>query len=70
MSGATLSWGSPVKLFAVSDVFTRVHRNYDVSADGRRFLMLKDVGNSKADDIVVVLDWVEELKAKVPGGVK
>jgi hypothetical protein len=32
--------------------------------------MLKGVGNSRADDIVVVLDWVEELKAKVPGGVK
>jgi serine/threonine-protein kinase len=69
-SGATLSWGSPVKLLTIPGFFIGPQRNYDVSPDGRRFLMLKGVGNSRADDIVVVLDWVEELKAKVPGGVK
>jgi tRNA A-37 threonylcarbamoyl transferase component Bud32 len=40
--------------------------NYDVTPDGRRFLMVRDddsaiVGNK----IVVVLNWAEELKAKM-----
>jgi len=41
--------------------------NYDVTTDGQRFLMLK--GNEQgpaATQINVVLNWFEELKAKVP----
>ncbi len=44
-------------------------RTYDVTGDGQRFLMIKlGVGASQnpADDIVVVQNWFEELKAKVP----
>jgi serine/threonine-protein kinase len=38
--------------------------NYDVSADGRRFLMVRDdEGAATATRIVVVLNWVEHLKA-------
>jgi len=41
---------------------------YDVSPDGRRFLMLKAVESqaSTAKEINVVLNWWEELKEKVP----
>jgi eukaryotic-like serine/threonine-protein kinase len=41
---------------------------YDVSPDGRRFLMLKPVESqaSTAKEINVVLNWWEELKEKVP----
>jgi Tol biopolymer transport system component len=45
------------------------HTNYDVSPDGRRFLMVKDVADdetSAAPQIVVVQNWVEELKRLVP----
>jgi Tol biopolymer transport system component len=36
---------------------------YDVSPDGQRFLMIKDSDqNMYATKIVVVLNWVEELK--------
>jgi hypothetical protein len=38
--------------------------NYDVSPDGRRFLMVKD--ESGLGRLNVVLNWVEELKARVP----
>jgi len=38
--------------------------NYDVSSDGQRFLMVKDETGSAGLD--VVLNWFEELKAKVP----
>ncbi|HYT69255.1 MAG TPA: protein kinase [Vicinamibacterales bacterium] len=39
--------------------------NYDVSADGQRFLMVRDDDESAvATKIVVVLNWVQQLKAK------
>ena len=37
--------------------------NYDVTADGQRFLMVKDNDQDVyATKIVVVLNWAEELK--------
>jgi len=44
-------------------------RTYDVSPDGRRFLMIKVGGESDQTappSIVVVQNWVEELKRLVP----
>ena len=42
--------------------------NYDVSLDGQRFLMLKrsEAGEAAPTQIVVVLNWFEELKRRVP----
>jgi hypothetical protein len=38
--------------------------NYDVTADGQRFLMVRDEDQSTASTkIVVVLNWVEQVKA-------
>jgi serine/threonine-protein kinase len=49
--------------------------NYDVSPDGQRFLMLKPVEEAQLElhappQIVVVQNWFEELKQKVPTGKK
>jgi serine/threonine-protein kinase len=45
-------------------------RTYDVSPDGKRFLMVKELGAasqpSAPTSIVVVRNWVEELKRLVP----
>ena len=45
-------------------------RQYDVSPDGRRFLMIKPVVGTEQGDtppsIVVVQNWTEELKRLVP----
>jgi serine/threonine-protein kinase len=45
-------------------------RTYDVSPDGQRFLMIKDVAtgdqNGTPASIVVVLNWFEELNRLVP----
>ena len=38
--------------------------NYDVSADGQRFLMVREDGPADASRIIVVLHWAEEVKAK------
>jgi serine/threonine-protein kinase len=45
--------------------------NYDVSPDGQRFLMIKPVeqtSSSSPTQIVVVQNWFEELKRRVPTG--
>ena len=45
-------------------------RTYDVSRDGQRFLMIKEADSGRtsgvAAPITVVLNWVEELKGKLP----
>jgi eukaryotic-like serine/threonine-protein kinase len=47
-----------------------MNANYDVSADGQRFLMLKPTSaqDSAPTQINVVLNWFEELKQRVPAG--
>jgi len=44
------------------------HRNYDVSKDGKRFLMIKQVDERPAQvtHLNIVLNWFEELKRLVP----
>ena len=38
--------------------------NYDVSVDGRRFLMIKDNHRDvKATKVVVILNWAQELES-------
>ncbi len=45
-------------------------RTYDIAPDGQRFLMVKQAGtggSNSAPSIVVVLNWAEELRQRVPG---
>ena len=63
------SAGSPTKVvdgpYATEGV--RDRRTYDVSADGRRFLMIKQSAKeATAPQIIVVQHWLEELKRLVP----
>ena len=72
--GATLSIGTPRMLFEgdyVQEDPTQGAANYDVSADGQRFLLMKDAAptaqaTSPEPQINVVLNWTEELKRLVP----
>ncbi len=41
-------------------------RHYDISPDGQRFLMLKEVEQTEKTRLVVVQNWFEELKRLVP----
>jgi serine/threonine-protein kinase len=45
-------------------------RTYDISLDGRRFLMIKESGEDTSVrlSMTVVLNWFEELRARVPTG--
>lgn len=60
------SAGNPTKVFDTRYVTGGTGRPYDVSPDGQRFLMIKAAGTEHAPSMVVVLNWLEELKAKLP----
>ena len=67
--GASLVTGRATPLFTGQYYFVQAGRSYDVSPDGKRFLMIKDASSatpSAALQLVVVLNWVEELKRLVP----
>jgi len=40
-------------------------RSYDVSRDGKRFLFLRQHTLSSTPDLTVVINWIEELKARM-----
>jgi serine/threonine-protein kinase len=65
----TFEAGSPEELFTGAYV-TRFGRMYDVSSDGKRFLMVKEASRAKAESdrpqVVLVQNWFEELKRLVP----
>jgi eukaryotic-like serine/threonine-protein kinase len=65
------SAGKPRMLFEGSYLFTPATMPYyDVSADGQRFLMIKpneqSSSSSPLNQLVVVHNWFEELKQRVP----
>ena len=63
----TLRPGTPRLLFKEWYENDPGNRSYDVTLDGERFLMLQASEQvSAATQINVVLNWFEELKAKVP----
>ena len=59
----TFTAGIPKVLFTGS-YFTYRNRNYDISPDGRRFLMLR-LPEHDVTQLRVVFNWFEELKAKM-----
>ena len=74
-SGTTFIPGKPAKVlhgkYAAGST-TRGYdlRSYDVSADGQRFLMLKETAGASTSapppTMTVVINWIEELKSRVP----
>jgi eukaryotic-like serine/threonine-protein kinase len=62
---ADLMLSQPRQLFEQRYVFQNVSvANYDVSADGQRFVMIKDEAGSGR--LNMVLNWIEELKRLAP----
>ena len=72
--GDTWTAASPVEVFPAPSSYRgsgpNSARAYDVSADGKRFLMIKPVTGSDGSltlaSVVVVQNWLEELKRLVP----
>jgi len=70
--GVTFTAGTAQVVVSGADfVAPNTGRQYDVSPDGRRFLMMKDAqptgeGSAPPVQLVVVQNWTEELKRLVP----
>ena len=64
-TGAGLRPGKPRRLFAGPYRGESQEPAFDVSPDGRRFLMIKSDDAATLRQINVVQNWVEELKQRV-----
>ena len=66
----TFSSGAPTKGVDAGFFVTSSNRTYDVSRDGRRVLVIKnpqaDLSKVTPASMIVVLNWLEELKARLP----
>jgi serine/threonine-protein kinase len=59
------SLGRSATLFSAAEFRANpLARQYDVSPDGQRFLMIRGATRSGIDKLIVVENWFEELKAK------
>jgi hypothetical protein len=61
--------GQPTALFAgpySDNPGWTTPRSYDVSRDSKRFLMIRLPADRPRPRIVVVLNWFDELRAKMP----
>jgi serine/threonine-protein kinase len=64
--GAAFSVGNPRRLFP-AEQYLQGLSGFDVHPDGKRFLMTRPVGSApKADELILVQNFFEELKAKAP----
>jgi len=68
----SFTFGNPEVVFEQTYYYRRgpyLGRTYDVSPDGKRFLMIKEGGPGKETDasqLILVQNWTEELKRLVP----
>jgi serine/threonine-protein kinase len=70
-SSAGFRAGGPVTMPNAAPFVSAPYRTYDVSPDGKRFLLIKTIRDTTTESkttpsMVVVLNWLEELKARVP----
>jgi len=71
-AGATPGLGTPQLLFEGPYLTPQAGRPYDVSGDGKRFLMIKSAEPPRStaaapqSQLNVVLNWSEEVKQRVP----
>ena len=68
--GASFTTGPQTKLLSrtyVAAIPSYAGRQYDISSDGKRLLVMKDVATSTNEEprtIVIVQNWLEELRAR------
>jgi serine/threonine-protein kinase len=71
-TGPTFSPGTPKANFRSTYVGLTSGTPWDISPDGKQFLMMKELGPRASafgapPEISIVLNWFEELKQRVPG---
>ena len=62
----TFSAGQSTVLFSAADFrYYRLHRHYDVAPDDQRFVMIRALGDSGPNQLVLVTNWFEELRQRM-----
>ena len=68
--GSTFTAGTPQQLFKGTYLSPQTGRQYDVTPDGRRFLLIKDATpadeSASRPQLVIVQNWFQELQRLVP----
>jgi len=64
--GAAFQAGKPVVLFEGSFEHFTYHAGYDISPDGRRFVMVQRDPDAPPAQVRIVLNWFDELRRRVP----
>jgi eukaryotic-like serine/threonine-protein kinase len=63
--GATFSFEQPKTLFSTSQYVTiNPVQSFDVSPDDKRFLLLRETAPNERNELIVVQNWSEEMKAR------
>ena len=66
LAGSSFAVGQQSVLFNTAGYYTfAFHPQYDVSTDGQQFVMIRFRGVGEAGDLVVVENFLQELKTKV-----
>ena len=63
--GETLETSAPHALFQADLPFTTVLDQYDVTSDGKKFLVIENEQNATSPPINIVVNWVEELRRRM-----
>ena len=60
--------GAASVLFPAAEYVAYInHRQYDVTPNGERFIMVRPVGGSAEGRLILVLNFFEELRTRVGG---
>ncbi len=69
-TGDTFQRGSPQRLFSMDPYYDGLNLSWDISPDRQQFLMVRrgeaTDGDSASGDLIVVLNWHQELLERVP----
>jgi Tol biopolymer transport system component len=66
LGAASFKLGVPEPLFQTRLEFESIQRQYDVSADGKRFLLAQPLEESGSVPITVIINWPALLKKGTP----
>jgi Tol biopolymer transport system component len=66
--GPPLTFGQPMVIFDDAGAQPSPNRHYDIAPDGMRFVFIKEPPASGLPALVIVENWLAELKARVPAG--
>ena len=63
--GATFAFEQPKTLFSTAQYVTiNPVQSFDVSPDDKRFLLLRETAPNERNELIVVQNWTEEMKAR------